>query len=40
MSNFLSLTPESQQRVRDKARREHMSLTAVMAEWPDLAVEA
>ncbi len=36
---FLSLTLESQQRVRDKARWEHMSLTAVMVEWPDLMRE-
>ncbi len=35
-SDFLLLTPESQQRIRDKARWEHMTLSAVMTEWPDL----
>ncbi len=31
-----SLSEEQKQRVRDKATWEHMSLWAVLNEWPDI----
>jgi hypothetical protein len=33
------LSPEEQQSVRDKAQWEHMSLSAVMREWPSLLLK-
>ncbi len=31
-----SLTDEQKQQVRDKARGEHMTLWAVLNDWPDI----
>jgi hypothetical protein len=34
-----SMSEEQQMRVRDKAKWEHVSLSAVLVEWPTLAPE-
>ena len=36
MSDFNSLPEEAKQRIREKAQWEHMTLSAVMEEWPEL----
>ena len=36
MKKFKRLSPEVQESLRNKARWERMSLTAVMLEWPEL----
>ena len=37
---FRSLPKDIQQRIKAKARWEHMSLSAVIREWPDLWQDA
>ena len=36
---FKDLPADIQTKVRDKARWEHMTLSAVMREWPELLVK-